>query len=131
MRGLATCGLALLLITLGGCVLTPRTVQSYDPNCKTYQRQATLVVKPMEGLNRACQQQPGLCLPTMVGAGLVTATTTVISGSLVIAGNVVFWLERDRNCPATQPPDAAASATAAAPTTAPISGDEPKQGLRN
>jgi hypothetical protein len=83
---------------LTSCTVAPRTVESFDYECKTYQRSATLTAKPIGGLDKSCQQQPGLCLPLLVGAGAVTAATTIISGSLVITGNVVFWLERQSRC---------------------------------
>lgn len=109
---------AVAAFELGGCAVSPRTVQTYDAECQTYQRSATLTARPLQGLDGSCMRQPGLCVPMLVTAGVVTAATTVISGSVVIVGNVVYWLERQAGCktppaePAPQPPQASSAPAA-------------------
>jgi hypothetical protein len=33
-----------------------------------------------------------------VGASVVTAATIVVSGSIVVVGNIAYWLERKARC---------------------------------
>ena len=35
----------------------------------------------------------------LVSAGVVAAASAVISGSIMVAGNLVYWLERQGGCP--------------------------------
>lgn len=38
------------------------------------------------------------CIGQAIGTSVILATTAVVSGSIVVAGNVVYWLEKKRNC---------------------------------
>jgi len=38
------------------------------------------------------------CIAELAGDIVILTTSTVISGSIVVAGNVVYWLEKERNC---------------------------------
>ena len=39
------------------------------------------------------------CAYFLVGIGAVVATTAVVSGSVVVVGNTVYWLEKRGKCP--------------------------------
>lgn len=38
------------------------------------------------------------CLVLVVGAAAVTAATVVVSGSIVVIGNMAYWVERKASC---------------------------------
>jgi len=38
------------------------------------------------------------CVAVLLGTGIVSAATAVISGSIAVVGNVVYWVERERTC---------------------------------
>ena len=38
------------------------------------------------------------CAYVLVAIGAVAAATAVVSGSIVLVGNVVYWLERQGKC---------------------------------
>jgi hypothetical protein len=38
------------------------------------------------------------CVAVLAGAGVVSAASAVISGSIAVVGNVAYWVERERNC---------------------------------
>ena len=38
------------------------------------------------------------CVALLVAAGVVSAATAVVSGSVVVTGNVVYWLEEKGSC---------------------------------
>ena len=43
-------------------------------------------------------------LPGMVSAGATAAASAIVSGSIVIVGNVVYWFEKQGRCLRETPP---------------------------
>jgi hypothetical protein len=83
------------LVALQACVFVPRTVQTYDEDCQMVTRQAVLEVQAI-GLFQQCNSDG--CRAALVAAGVVSAVTAVVSGSLVVVGNVVYWIEKQGQC---------------------------------
>lgn len=82
-------------LLLAGCVMVPRTTESYDPDCRITTRQMEL--QPVQiGTLMGCHNQG--CAALLVAAGATAAASTVISGSIVIVGNVVYWFEKQGRC---------------------------------
>ena len=84
-----------LVTMLQACVVVPRTTTVYDPDCKTYARQMVLDVEQI-GVFGGCANQG--CVALLVGTGVVTAATAVVSGSFAVVGNIVYWFERQGQC---------------------------------
>ena len=80
---------------LQACVVVPRTTTVYDNDCRIYARQMVLDVEQV-GFFGGCVNQG--CAALLVGAGVVTAATAVVSGSIAVAGNIVYWFERQGQC---------------------------------
>ncbi len=89
-------GAALALLALSGCVVVPQTRSVYDPACGVATKQITLEVAILPGFHQ-CQGDG--CVALMVTAGVVTVTTAVVSGSVAVVGNVLYWAERRGQCP--------------------------------
>lgn len=87
----ARLGLAALLPALAACVVVPRTEQVYDPDCRTLRRQMVLDVQQIGTLGH-CHNEG--CAAALVAIGAVAAVTAVVSGSVVLVGNVVYWIEK-------------------------------------
>ena len=85
-------GLALLL---AGCVVVPRTVQVYDADCQITYRQMVMSVEQV-GTFGHCRNEG--CAAVLVALGAVATVTAVVSGSVVIVGNVVYWFEKRNLC---------------------------------
>ncbi len=90
-----------LAVAAGGCVMVPRTTETYDPGCRITTRQMEL--QPVQiGSLMGCHNQG--CAALLVAAGATAAASAVVSGSIVIAGNVVYWFEKQGRCnPAPTP----------------------------
>ncbi|MFZ2990982.1 hypothetical protein [Ideonella sp.] len=88
-------GLASALLALQACVFVPRTLQTYDPECKISSRQMEL--QPVE-INVLSRCSPHDCAVLLVAAGATAAASAVISGSIVVVGNVVYWFEKQGRC---------------------------------
>jgi hypothetical protein len=78
-----------------GCVVVPVTRDVYDADCRMMRREVTLEAAVI-GQFHSCGGQE--CSALLVTLGVVSAATLVVSGSLAVVGNVVFWLEHEANC---------------------------------
>lgn len=87
--------LAGCLLLTGGCVYLPKTTTIYDENCKFLKHHMTLEVQQVATI-AGCSNEA--CAAALVVFGAVSAATAVVSGSVVVAGNVVYWLEKQGQC---------------------------------
>jgi hypothetical protein len=80
---------------LQGCVYVPRTTSVYDEACKTHTKYLTL--QPAQiGHFGSCHGRD--CAYVLVALGAVAAASAVVSGTIVVAGNVVYWAEKQGQC---------------------------------
>ena len=87
---------ALLLSALcAGCVYVPRTTEVYDEDCRIQAKQMTLDLQQVGGF-AGCSNQG--CVALLVALGAVTVASAVVSGSIVLAGNAVYWFEKRGSC---------------------------------
>lgn len=82
-------------LVLQACVVLPQTRETYDPECRVLTRQVTLEAAVL-GQFHSCQGRG--CELMLVSAGLVTAASAVVSGSIALVGNVVYWFEKQGKC---------------------------------
>jgi hypothetical protein len=88
-------GSLFVALLLSACVVVPRTEIVFDDDCKIQKRQMVLDVHQV-GYFGGCANHG--CVALLVGAGAVATATAVISGSIAVVGNVVYWLERRGQC---------------------------------
>ena len=94
MARLATV-LASIPALLGGCVYMPETTVVYDPDCGIYERRMTLEAYQVGSL-MGCRDEG--CVTTLVVMGVASAASAIISGSVMVVGNVASWLEKKGRC---------------------------------
>ena len=114
-------GLALSAGLLSACVVVPQTREVYDAECKVMKRQMTLQTAQLGGF-QSCGDDA--CKALLVAAGAVTAASAVVSGSVALVGNMLFWFERQGSCArvaATPAAPAGGSGSVSAPMAAPQS----------
>ncbi|MBC7955778.1 MAG: hypothetical protein H7Y33_07910 [Cytophagales bacterium] len=80
---------------LQGCVVLPRTDTVYDEQCKVLRRQMTLEVQQL-GAFGGCANEG--CAVLLVATGVVAVASAVVSGSIAVVGNVVYWIELQGQC---------------------------------
>jgi hypothetical protein len=105
---------ALAALSLQGCVVYPTTVEYFDEKCQIMTRRMELDATAVGSLNKCGNEA---CRGEILGEVVTVAASTVISGSIVVVGNVVYSLQRDKACKkarASAAPAPAASASAAA-----------------
>jgi hypothetical protein len=96
----ASIGVPFLAALLAGCVYVPRTTEVYDQDCRIQAKQMTLDLQQI-GVFAGCQNQG--CVAMLATFGAVTAASVVVSGTIVIAGNVVYWFEKRGQCAPQSP----------------------------
>jgi hypothetical protein len=95
---LRRCHVYLALLVLPSCIALPRTVQDYDPHCQIKFKQMRLDVETYQlGDLLRCNGNKA-CLPVLAVVSGVSAASMVISGSIVVVGNTVYWLEKRGRC---------------------------------
>lgn len=91
-----------------GCVIVPVQTEAYDPECQVLTHHIELQPVVIAQINH-CNGQ-GCEAVVLAGLG-VTAVSAVVSGSIMVVGNVAYWAEHRASCAA--PPAAAAAAPSA------------------
>jgi hypothetical protein len=80
---------------LAGCVVVPVAREVYDPDCRMMRREVALeaaVIGQMYGCNA------NECAAVLATLGVVGAASLVVSGSIAVVGNIVYFLEHEANC---------------------------------
>src|SRR5436190_21371805 len=88
------CFLTVILLT--GCVASTRAVQETGA-CEYQSKTLVLDVQPLP-MPYGCHGHQAVCAAYLIGAGAVGVATTIVSGSIVLVGNTVYWLERQAGC---------------------------------
>ena len=78
-----------------GCVVVPITIEDYDPDCRIVTRHMELKSVQLAAFD-VCRGQG--CDAAVLAALGVTAVTMIVSGSIVVVGNVAYWAERRLSC---------------------------------
>jgi len=81
-------------LTFSGCVVIPEKRYIYDKDCDIRYKQYTLKAEEYRNYQAHCNVSEECILALL----FVPVTSLVISGSVVIVGNVVNWLEKEGAC---------------------------------
>jgi hypothetical protein len=91
--------IALVALVLQGCVVVPHTTSTYNPDCQLVSEHMELQPIQIAGM-QSCQGNG--CAAALAYYGAVAAASVVVSGSIVVVGNAVYWVEEHGRC--TSPP---------------------------
>jgi hypothetical protein len=88
-------------LLLAGCVMVPRTVSTYQPECRIFTREMTLQPVQVAALG-GCNANA--CATLLALAAVTGAASMVVSGTIVVVGNIVYWAEKQGQCrPGAEP----------------------------
>lgn len=91
--------LLIMLLVLSGCAFTPRVSldQEYANQCSLYTKQMELSVHELRasGCNGSHKGAEACLLAYAIGVPVMTFT---VSGSIVLVGNTLHWLEYQGRC---------------------------------
>lgn len=97
MKGCRTLISICLVVLLSGCAFSPKVSEEQPlyASCPTITKQLTLELEPYDG--RICGSGFSIeeCL---MGVVLLPTVTFVVSGSAVLVGNTLHWLEYETRC---------------------------------
>lgn len=100
--------LILLSTLLCSCVVVPKKVASYDEKCKVAVQKISLDLAPIEyDTDWSCTNDN--CAwdisADIAGAVFTTATSAVVSSSVALTGNTIYWIESKGECPNGNSPE--------------------------
>jgi hypothetical protein len=87
-----------LPLLLCSCIILPRTTEIYNSDCKFIAKQTELTSIYVAALGGCKDEQ---CAGLLVFSGAATAISAVVSGSIVVVENIVYWLEKPDDCDRT------------------------------
>jgi len=95
--------LTLFSAALGGCVVVPKKVASYDATCMVATQKIELTVEHVAAVRDWDLQCTHFdCKSELVGlvasSALVTTSSAIVSGSIALVGNTLYWVENQGNC---------------------------------
>ena len=98
---------------LAGCIYQPKVDHYYEADCEIELRKMTMSLHQRQELlygQGVCSDNQG-CL-TIVAVKLIAAAvalpaSAIVSGSIVVVGNSIFWMQERGECPRTWPTPAA------------------------
>ncbi|MCK5603963.1 hypothetical protein KAR91_18900 [Candidatus Pacearchaeota archaeon] len=88
------CILIFIIFTLQSCVVLPKTVED-ESNCELYTKQITLEMKAIPDFTYISGCHDEICLLLLFAPVTVSA---VVSGSIMLAGNTIHWIEKEGRC---------------------------------
>lgn len=80
---------------LSSCIVVPRTVEEYDLECQVVARHMELETVQI-GYISGCANEG--CAVLIVAAAATVAASAIVSGSIAVIGNTVYWLEKQGRC---------------------------------
>ena len=88
------------------CAFYPKKIEYYDDQCNIIAKKMVLEteemkVTPCSGSN-SNDPDGKICLAYVGGIITLSAASAIVSGSLVVVGNTVYWLEKEGRCIAKQ-----------------------------
>ncbi len=87
--------LAVACVFLCSCIFVPQTTMRYDPACGFTERHISLQAYQIAAFG-GCRNEG--CVELLVLTGVVSAASLVVSGSVVVVGKAVYWLEAKQQC---------------------------------
>ena len=85
----------LLVPLLQSCIVVPRTIEVYDPECQVVARHMDLQTVQVGYISRCSNES---CAALVVAAAATVTVTAIISGSIVVIGNTAYWFQKQGRC---------------------------------
>ncbi|OUS30714.1 hypothetical protein A9Q98_04200 [Thalassotalea sp. 42_200_T64] len=89
-------------LLLCSCVVKPTVTSEYDNKCQIVKKKVELSVEQVQFFeqlncsgNHQCKEE---FLGQVVGAALVFPLSAILSGSIAVVGNSVYWLYEQGQC---------------------------------
>lgn len=94
--------LSFLFVLLCSCVVQPTFTQAYDKKCQVVKQKVELSVEQVKGFDQLNCSSSHDCkaqfLGQVVGAAIFFPLSAIISGSIAVVGNSIYWLKEQGQC---------------------------------
>ena len=88
----------LVYVAIGGCVYTPSVVTRYDEQCDIELKKMELTEKQLSLLEDSHCTHAVDCTAVVAVQVLAAPVSAVVSGSIVLVGNTIFWMQKQGQC---------------------------------
>lgn len=98
--------LTMATAVLGACVVTPKKVEQFDSSCMVTKKKIELsteqldLLEGVDCITHSCKAE--LTSVALMSAAITTAST-IVSGSIALVGNTLYWAEAQGKCQNIQP----------------------------
>jgi hypothetical protein len=90
--------IALVCVAFSGCVYTPSVVTRYDEQCDIELKKMELTEHQLSLLENSRCMDALECTATVAVQVLAAPVSAVVSGSIVLVGNTIFWMQKQGRC---------------------------------
>jgi len=98
-KGVRCLTFALGALCLSGCyIVKPRTVVAYDDDCEIGYRKMVLTVEHESLLWAGGCYDGSSCGNLLLGGLIATPASAIVSGSIMLVGNTIYWIEKQGRC---------------------------------
>lgn len=80
---------------LQACIYVPVTKEVYDVDCRIASKHMELEPVQIVAINHCRHDE---CVAILAAATVTATASAIISGSIVVAGNVAYWFEKQGQC---------------------------------
>ena len=94
--------ITLSVIALSSCAYTPKQIRYYDDECGIISKKFIISKSKLHLFKKrgkcANDECIALALSHVVGSAFTGPVSALVSGTVVVAGNTILWLEKKANC---------------------------------
>lgn len=89
-------------IFLCSCAVVPEFTEKFDKKCQTVQKKVELSIEEAGVFDKLeCSDKDdckSMFLAKVIGSALVFPVSAIISGSIAVIGNTIYWVEEYGQC---------------------------------
>jgi len=93
-----TIAIIALSLFISGCVYYPRKIEYYDAQCDITVKKLVLETKEMKDACASPDSSDPEGKTCLAGIASLSAMSAIVSGSIVVVGSTVYWLEKEGRC---------------------------------
>lgn len=87
-----------LSLFISSCVYYPKKIEHYDAQCDITFKKLELETKEMKDACSRPNSNDAAGMTCLTGVLTMSAVSAIVSGTIVIVGNIAYWLEKEGRC---------------------------------
>ena len=105
MRIIVISFILVMICLCSSCIMVPKVDRSNEPKCKLVTKKLTVDTKKADFRKLSDWRGGGggggdarAAIVVLAGIGIVYSTSAIISGSIMVTGNTIHWIEQEGTC---------------------------------